>query len=410
MLCPCLNVNAFQWLENINMVESRLRVSRYRWVVLLATFYTFVAFAFAFQEAPPLMDSIMQEFDISSHAEAGLLMSIVMIPGIFLGIPVGALVGRYGVKFTGFTSTVLIAGGCFLTSTANSFMMTLIGRLILGVGGVLVTTTMPAVISQWFSSKDLGKAMGIYGINMPLATVIAFPTASMLLLSHGWRYPFYISTIIGTTAMVVFTVMVKEGPLKHRENGQRLSIRDALRNVEIWKVGLVWLLFSASTLSFTTWAPNLFTNYKSMDEVYASFLASVVMLAAIPCVPVYGWVSDRIGRRKPLIMTGFILITLALIAAGYTSNLALTASIVTMGVAAAMVPPLASALLAEISGPSLAGVSFGVMVICQNTGATLGPLLIGYVIDVTQSLPLSFLGILMLSAAGAVVAYALKTR
>lgn len=386
-----------------------MRASRYRWAVLLAAFYTFVAFAFAFQEAPPLMDSIMQEFDIS-HAEAGLLMSIVMIPGIFLGVPVGALVGRYGVKLTGFTSTVLIAGGCFLTATANSFIVTLIGRLILGVGGVLVTTTMLVVISQWFSSEELGKAMGIYGINMPLATVIAFPTASMLLLSHGWRYPFYIGTVIGATAMAVFTVMVKEGPLKHKEHEQRLSASHALRNVEIWKVGMVWLLFSASTLSFTTWAPNLFTNYKDMDQVQASFLASVVMLAAIPCVPVYGWVSDRIGRRKPLMTTGFILITLALIAAGYTSDLALTASIAALGVTASMVPPIASALLAEISGPSLAGVSFGVMVICQNTGATLGPLLIGYVIDVTQSLTLSFLGMVMFSAAGAVVAYALKTR
>lgn len=386
-----------------------MKVSRYRWAVLLAAFYTFVAFAFAFQEAPPLMDSIMQEFNIS-HAEAGLLMSVVMIPGIFLGIPIGMLVGRYGVKLTGFTSTVLIAAGCLLTATANSFIATLIGRLILGVGGVLVTTTMPAVISQWFSSEELGKAMGVYGINMPLATVIAFPVASMLLLTQDWRYPFYIGTVIGITAIAVFTSVIKEGPLKHKEHGQGLGIRHALRNVEIWKVGVVWLLFSASILSFTTWAPNLFTNYKGMDKVYASFLASVVMLAAIPCVPVYGWVSDRIGRRKPLMTTGFILITLALIAAGYTSDLALTASIVALGITASMVPPIASALLAEISGPTLAGVSFGVMVICQNTGATLGPLLIGYVIDVTQSLPLSFLGMVIFSAAGAVVAYALKTR
>lgn len=409
MLCLCFNVNAFHELKSINTVESRLRLSRHRWVVLLAAFYTFVAFAFAFQEAPPLMDSIMHEFKIS-HAEAGLLMSIVMIPGIFLGIPIGALVGRYGVKLTGFTSTVLIVAGCFLTATANSFITTLIGRLILGVGGVLVTTTMLALISQWFSSDELGKAMGIYGINMPLATVIAFPVASMLLLTHDWRYPFYIGTVIGITAMAVFTLMVKEGPLKHKEHGQRLSIRHALRNVEIWKVGMVWLLFSASALSFTTWAPDLFMNYRGMNPVYASFLASVVMLAAIPCVPVHGWVSDRIGRRKPLMVTGFILMVLALIVVVYTSDSALTASIVVLGIATSMVPPVASALLAEILDPRLAGVSFGVMVICSNTGATLGPLLVGYLIDVTQSLPLSFLGMVIFSAAGAVVAYALKTR
>lgn len=75
-------------------MKSQLKAPRYRWVVLFASFCVFVAFAFALQEAPPLMDPIMNEFNIS-HAEAGLLISVVMIPGIFLAIPVGVSVGKY---------------------------------------------------------------------------------------------------------------------------------------------------------------------------------------------------------------------------------------------------------------------------------------------------------------------------
>jgi len=135
---------------------------------------------------------------------------------------------------------------------------------------------------------------------MPIATVIAFQTVGMLRLTHDWRYPFYISTATGIVAIVVLTLIVKEGPLKPKEHEQRSSIRQVLQSIEVWKVSIVWLLFNAATLSFTAWAPNLFENYKGIDTVYASFLASVLMLAAIPFVPVYGWVSDKIGRRKPL--------------------------------------------------------------------------------------------------------------
>jgi len=307
-------------------------------------------------------------------------------------------------------STVLIVIGCLITAITNSFATLVIGRLILGFGGVFVTTAMPAIIPQWFQSKELGKAMGIYGTNMPIATVIAFHTASTLTLTHDWRYPLYVGTVVGIAAIAVFTLIVKEGPFKPKEHEQKLSSRQALRNVEIWKVGIVWLLFNAAALAFTASAPSLFENYKSMEGTYASFLASVLMLAAIPFVPVYGWFSDRTGRRKPLMVIGSFLMALAFIASAYTSNLALIASIVVMGATAAMVPPAASALLPEILGPSSAGISFGVMAICLNIGAALGPLLIGYIIDVTQSLTLSFLGMAILSAAGAVVAYTVKAK
>jgi MFS family permease len=398
-----ISLKEYRWA----LMENQLKTSPYRWVVLFAVFYVFVAFAFAFQEIPPLMIPIMDEFKIT-NTEANLLMSIVVIPGIFLGIPVGASVDKYGVKLVGFASTVLIVIGGLTTAMANSFATILIGRLILGFGGVFVTTAMPALIPQWFQSKELGKAMGIYGINMPLATVIAFQAASALTLIHDWRYPLYVGTVVGIVAIAVFTSTVKEGPLKPKEHKQRLSSRQALRNIEIWKVGIVWLLFNAAALAFTTSAPSLFENYKGMDRTYAIFLASILMLAAIPFVPVYGWFSDRMGRRKPLMVIGSVLMALAFIAVAYAPDFALPVSIIALGVTAAMVPPTASALLPEILGPSSAGVSFGVMALCLNIGAALGPLLIGYLIDMTKLLVWSFVGMAVLSAAAAVVAFSLK--
>ena len=388
-------------------MNSQLEISSYRWVVLFAVFYVFVAFAFAFQEVPPLMTPIMDEFNIT-NAEASLLMSIVVIPGIFLGIPVGASVDKYGVKLIGLISTVLIAIGGLTTALADSFALILIGRLILGFGGVFVTTAMPAIIPQWFQSKELGKAMGIYGINMPLATVIAFQTVGMLRLAYDWRYPFYIGAAIGMVAIVVLTLIVKDGPLKPKEHGHWSDTRQVLQNAEIWKVSIVWLLFNAAALSFTAWAPSLFENYKGIDPANASFLASILMLAAIPFVPIYGWFSDKMGRRKPLMVIGSVLMALAFITVAYTPNFALAASIIALGATAAMVPPTASALLPEILGPSSAGASFGVMALCLNIGAALGPLLIGYLIDITKSLTSSFIGMALLSAVAAVVAFSLK--
>lgn len=389
-------------------MRNQLKATCNRWAVLFALLYVFVAYAFALQGVPPLMGTMMNEFNIG-HADAGFLMSMVVVPGIFLSIPFGVFVGKHGIKLVGFVSTVFMAAGCFMTAIATSFVLVLIGRLVFGIGGVFVVAVTPAVIPQWFSREELGKAMGIFGINMPLATVLAFPAASSLMLAYGWRYSFYFSTIIAVLAIAIFTMIVKEGPLKHESYGKRLSVSQALKNIEVWKVGGVWLLFNASALSFTTWAPKLFEDYKGFDPIYASFLPTVLMLVAIPFVPVSGWISDRVRKRKLLMVLGCLLMTLALIASAYTSNLVLVASIVVLGIAASLVPPIASALPAEILGPRLASIGFGVTAICLNASVAVAPPLIGYIIDATRSLTLGFIGMALFSLVGSIVAYTLKT-
>lgn len=379
---------------------------RYRWVVLFASFYAFVTFAFALQVVPPLMRSIIHEFDIS-HVDAGLLMSVVVIPGILLAIPAGILVDRYGVRLTGSVSTTFVALGCFITAIADSFGTALVGRLILGVGGAFIVTAMPAVIPQWFPSEELGVAMGIYGMNMPLASVIAFPSASILTVTFGWRYPFYIATVMAVSNIVSFTVLVREGPHKHGQERRPLAPQ-ALKSIETWKVGIVWLLFNAAVLSFTTWSPKVFEDFKAMDPLYASFLASMLMWAAIPCVPIFGWISDRIGRRRFLMAVGSALMAGSLATVAFTSGIALVASIIGLGVTAALVPPMVMAAPPKILGPALAGTGFGILAICLNIGLALAPPTIGLLIDITSSPIVIFLGMALFSTLGALVAFTLK--
>lgn len=394
------------------IVEKRiaLETTRYRWVVLLSLFYSFVAYAFIFQMVPPLVGSIMQQFGITSSAQAGFLMTIVVIPGILLALPAGLIVDRYGFRLIGFVSTVLAAIGSLVTATANSFPTLLFGRLILGIGGAFIVTATPSVIPQWFSRRELGKAMGFYGTNMPLATVTAFPIASVLLLSYDWRFPFYLGTIVAAIASVVFISFVREGPLKHKERSQSVNARHALSNVELWKASLVWLFFQVAAISFLSWGPKLFEEYKGLDSVYSSLLASVLMLAAIIFVPLNGWLSDRIGRRKPFLVIGSFSMAVALVASGFALGSTMIISVMILGMAAAMVPPVVSTLPAEVLESDAVGIGFGVLALCMNIGVALAAPLLGYFVDVTDSLVLSFVGIAAFSVAGAIVAYTLKTK
>jgi len=229
-----------------------------------------------------------------------------------------------------------------------------------------------------------------------------------LMLTYGWRHSIYLSTVIGILNIVFFTLLVKEGPLRRGRGGVN-GARLALMNVEVWKVGIVWLFFNAASLSFTTWGPKILQDF-GMDPVSASFMASTIMLAGIPSVPVIGLISDRLRKRKPLMVIGCTVMAGTFALATCASGNALVASIIILGVAASMTPPMVMALPPEILGPASAAIGFGVTTACLNIGIALGPQSVGLLLDLTGSPSLSFLAMGFFSAIGAIVAYALKTN
>ena len=391
----------------MNASTGEGKVQRYRWLVLAVSFLSFVAYAFPFQEAPPLIPLIIDEFKVS-HAEAGLLMSLVLIPGIFLSLPSGLLLSRYGVRKVGLLSLIAVVLGSLITATASSFLIVLAGRLILGIGGTFAITATSVIIAQWFPRKDLGKAMGIFAVNMPLSVIVAFPTASILGLTYGWRFPFYVGLVIGVAAVVSFAVVIKEGPFAQQK--ARWTMGEALRNFEIWKVGLIWMFFQAAALSFITWSPTLLEAFQNVPKIQASFLATLIMWVSLFCVPVYGYLSDRAGKLKLFIIVGGPLMASAYLVLAFTPSPLLAASILLIGITSATIPPIVAILPPEVLGPRMAGVGFGVTGMCASIGGALAQPLIGFILDSTRSYVLCFLWMALFPAFAAIVAYTLRTR
>ena len=381
--------------------------SKMRWVILFTALLAYVAWAFSFQIAPPLLPTIVSEFKIS-NAEAGFLMSAVLIPGIILSIPVSIAMDRFGVRLTGCIALICVVASSFLTATATSFATLLIGRLLLGIGGSFILIITPAIVPQWFNREELGKAMGIFAVNMPLATVVAFPIGSALVISLGWRYAFYVSLVLGIVATALYLVLVREGPMSGR--GKGIGNLSSFRNAELWKVGVAWLFFNGALLSFSTWAPTLFISYKGFSTINASLYASILSWITIFCVPLFGLLSDRIGRRKLLLVVGATAVCFVEVAMAYSSGLTLIVLILVLGFAASMIPGTIQTLPSEMLGPSMAGVGFAVLGICGNIGIAATQPLAGLILDATGSYSLSLLSMAIFGALCAITAYMLKSK
>jgi MFS family permease len=388
---------------------QQIQVSSYRWAILFVAVLGFVLFNYGLQSVPPLLNQFQALFGID-NATAGLLMSLVVIPGIFLALPAGLLINKYGFRKIGFFSATLIALGSVVTALSSTFSFTLVGRALLGIGGCFLTIGAAVVIPQWFHHKEIGKAMGIYVAGVPIAVTLAFFTTPVLAQNYGWQLPFYIGAAASIVSAALFLVTMKDGPYKMKDTDGSGGLKQVFSNREIWKTNIVWMLFNMGAIGFLTWAPVMFVMYKGFNIVDASILSSSVMIVNLFLVPLYGWVSDKLDRRKPFIMIGAVATSVTYFVISYTIGLPLVAAIILSGITAGLVPGLVMATAARSLPPKQAGVGFGVMTMWQNIGITITAPLVGYILQASGSMLITFSSLAIFSLVIAAITLTAHSR
>jgi MFS family permease len=383
---------------------------RFGWVILLVAIFSMGVFTIAFQTVPVIIPQLKEEFSIST-TEAGLLMTVSTLPGIFLSLPSGWFFNRYHAKKAGLLASIIIAFSCALIFVSDSYLLMLLGRLIMGFGGNLMLITCLSMISQWFGKGGLGKAMGVYIGSNTLITVATYSGLSLFVTTFNWRFSFFVCAILAATSSVLFLLVVKNSKSLVMEVG--VDSKKIFLNINIWKIGLILLCIEVATNSFSIWVPTLYTTFSNMTLVESSLLDSLSIIPTIFLLPFFGYLSDKTGKRRLFLILGSVLMTSTFIGLSFSSHLT-TMVIMSLaffiGVTSTMISPALNTMPREIFGYGKTGIGFGILGICGAVSGVLSSLLMGYLIDITDSLIVPLLSMAAFSAAAIAIALTLKTK
>lgn len=331
--------------------------------------------------AGPLLPEIERDLD-TSHAVAGLLGTIpVLCMGVFA--PAAAFLGaRVGLRRAMATGLALLGVCGILRGVAPSAWLVVLLTLPLGMGLGLGNALAPLVIKEWAPLRAAA-GTGIYTSGIQIgATAAAFVAVPLAGLLGGWRWAFIVFAVAALVALATWLALTR-GHESHVAPAATVP-RLPWGSRRAWLLVTIFVLMSSSYYGLVAWLPDAYTE-RGWSDREAGVLLATMNLTAIPASFVVPWLSDRIGRRRPILVAmsiTFIVGALGLVAApGFAYGWGLVAGVAQGGLFALVMtlpldfehrPDRTAALVAMMLG-------------LGYTLAAASPFLLGAVRDATGS-------------------------
>lgn len=361
-------------------MRSPSKVNPYAWVILAVVYLASVMAPLNQFKVPPIMPVLIETFSIDL-TQAGLLMSIIALVGLLLALPAGMVLQRLGAKATGLIALGCLAAGAVTGALAGSFPVLLLSRVIEGMGVGLVSVVAPAAIAQWFPPDRQGAPMGIWATWVPVGTVVMYNAAPALATGSGWRAVWWLAAGLTAAAMLIFGLFIRRPPQLMPAGAQPAAqppLAQTLANRNIWLLSAAFMCFNLALVSFATYFPTFLNTVRGYDLGTAGFIASISNMVTLVSAPLAGLLSDRLGTRRKMIALPFLVVGVMILLPFQVAGAWIVVSLVLMAVVAGAIPTATFAAAPEVMPrPELAGLGLAVILIGQNLGQLLGPVLFG---------------------------------
>jgi MFS family permease len=355
---------------------SSLRVAAVAWV--LTSLYYF--YQYALRSAPAvMMPELSSAFDINPLTVASLV-------GLFyygyspFSLIAGAAMDHLGPRRLLPGAAAVVGIGALLFASGQRELAS-VGRFLQGAGGVFALVGAIYIASKSFAPSRAATLIGATQMfGMAGGSAGQFIVGPLIARGVGWNLFWTGMGLAGLAiAALLFLILPKEVRSQRPENWMSSTVSSfqvVFRNPQSILCGFIaGLLFIPTTIFDMIWGVRYLQDAHGLEYGAAVMRSAAVPLGWIIGCPLLGAVSDRIGRRKPVILIGAsaLLACLAWILYGKMGVFPPYAVALAAGIAsgAAMLP---YTIIKEANPPQLAGTATGVVNFLNFTfSALLGP-------------------------------------
>ncbi|MGK7870956.1 MFS transporter [Falsiroseomonas sp. E2-1-a20] len=278
-----------------------------RWLALAVLTAARTSMGFQFQSLPSVAPLLIVDLGIT-YAEVGFLIGLYFLPGVVLALPGGLLGRRFGDKRVVVAGLALMVAGGVVAGFADSYPALATGRVMSGVGAVLLNVLMAKMITDWFAGREIVLAMAVFVNSFPIGIGLALLTLGGMAESLGWGAALHVTAIFAGAALLLVAVAYHPHPNDGRaatlalSSGGRISRGEAaLASL----AGAMWGIFNGALAVTFTFVPILLIEAEYTVGGAGSLVATMTWLS-VASVQAGGLIAQRFGRRTLLLLSGTI--------------------------------------------------------------------------------------------------------
>ena len=360
--------------------------SRKAWVVVWATFVCLaVIFGVSYSFAA-FFESFAKEFS-AQRADVSWIFGLCGLVYFVLGALGGMLADRWGPRLVCMAGMGFMALGLFLTSLAQNLSTVYLSYgLLVGLGIAFVYTPSIASVQPWFN-KRRGLASGIASSGVGAGTLLLPLLVSYLLGSVDWRSALQMMALgvlmLGLTA----SFLLERAPSLPGQQGgslSGLSLPEALKTASFR-----WLYLGTLLGAPVMFIPFAHISAAARDagvaDAQAVGLVGLIGIGSLVGRFAIGWLADRLGRVKTLMLMQCLMGLSYLIWAGAQDGWVFALFALWFGLSYGSIVSLLPAICMDLFGGRAVSAVIGTLYTGAALGNLLGPVLAGQVFDVTQS-------------------------
>jgi MFS family permease len=280
------------------------------WVIwgaatLLVAFQLFVNILFGMATK-----EISMSYSITA-TEVSRILAVYTLVYACMQIPAGLIIDKFNIKYVLFIASVLITAPLFLLGTSHSVDMAYFAAVIMGFGASFSFIGAVILNARWFPPKMFSVATGLTsGCNGLIASLFGFLIVSIIPSFHIGNPQIILTGFMGIIITVLVLFLIKSHPQKKeiKESESKPVVKKniwiglyiAICNRQVVLAALMTALVYGSMLAFFTFWNLQYQELYGLSIKTISLL-NIVALAGIAIgAPLSGFISEKIGKRKPV--------------------------------------------------------------------------------------------------------------
>jgi MFS transporter, OFA family, oxalate/formate antiporter len=233
-----------------------------------------------------------------------------------LGWIVDTLGVRTGPKLVVAFGGLMVAAGWIINSYADSLFLLYLGAVVGGAGGGAVYATSVGQAVKWFPDRR-GLAVGLTAAGYGAGTALTVIPITMVINSSGYQAAFFWFGLVQGGLVFLLSWLLRGpdpgevsgvGVSKVAQTSRSYTPMQVLRSPVFWLLYVMFVAVSASGLMATAQLAPIAKDFHLDTVILLGGLTTLALAAIVDNLanggarPLFGWISDNIGRENTMII------------------------------------------------------------------------------------------------------------